>query len=158
MNQNTIIGIVVLLFIVAGGLWYMNSNKPDTVTEDAMMEEGAAENGAMMEGVVTVDLAEVAGSDTTQTGTAVLTEIDGQVEVVLTVSPALETSQPAHIHAGDCPGVGDVVYPLENVVDGASTTVLDITMADLEGENLAINVHKSADEVSVYTACGELGL
>jgi len=60
---------------------------------------------------------------------------------------------------GACPGVGAVKYPLTSIVNGASTTVLSVTLDQLKKElPLAINVHKSATEVSTYTACGPLDI
>lgn len=93
-----------------------------------------------------------------QSGTAVLEEADGKVKVMIDLSGTkYKDAQPAHIHIGVCPGVGAVKYPLTNVVAGKSTTVLMVTMADLAAAGpLAVNVHKSASEASVYTACGGL--
>jgi hypothetical protein len=93
-----------------------------------------------------------------QSGTALLEEIDGKVKVMIDLTGTkYKDPQPAHIHIGVCPGVGAVKYPLTNVVAGKSTTVLTVSMADLAAAGpLAINVHKSAAEASVYTACGSL--
>src|SRR5205823_14923234 len=93
-----------------------------------------------------------------ETGTAVLTEVNGKVTVVITVigEPAGAT-QPAHIHDGQCgPTLGKVVYPLTNVVNGVSTTTIDATMAQLKSAKYGINGHKSAAEINVYTFCGNL--
>ena len=66
-------------------------------------------------------------------------------------------SQPVHIHVGSCPEVGEVKYPLTNVLDGESVTTLDVTLEQLEIElPLAINVHKSVTEASVYISCGDI--
>ncbi len=104
----------------------------------------------------TVSLA--AENNSGQLGTATLEEVDGKVKVMVDLSGTkYKEAQPAHIHIGVCPGVGAVKYPLANVVAGKSTTVLTVTMADLAAAGpLAINVHKSAKEASVYTACGAI--
>ncbi|GIK83636.1 MAG: hypothetical protein BroJett025_02580 [Patescibacteria group bacterium] len=96
-----------------------------------------------------------------QSGTATLVENDaGQLTVTLQITGGEYTApQPAHIHVGACPEVGTVEYPLTNVVGGNSVTVLDdVSLASVTGVagGLAINVHKSAAESSVYTACGNL--
>lgn len=93
-----------------------------------------------------------------QYGTAVLEEVDGKVKVMIDlIGTKYQAAQPAHIHIGVCPGVGAVKYPLTNVVAGKSTTVLTVSMADLAAAGpLAINIHKSAADASVYTACGGL--
>ena len=152
MNKNLLIGLVILL---VGGLWYFSSRQPayaptdtaDTVTEDEAM---------MAENQISLTLAEL--NDSGESGTATLVETDGTVTVTLALTGfSVGVSQPAHIHVGSCPEVGAVSYPLTNVVDGASATPLEVTLAQLEAEMpLAINVHKSATEASVYTACGDL--
>ena len=93
-----------------------------------------------------------------QYGTAVLEEVDGKVKVTIDLTGTkYSAAQPAHIHIGVCPGVGAVKYPLTNIMAGKSVTTLMVTMADLASQGpLAINIHKSAAESSVYTACGAL--
>lgn len=92
-----------------------------------------------------------------QMGTALLEEVNGKVRVTLSMTGTKMGTQPAHIHIGVCPGVGAVKYPLSSVVGGKSETMLDLTMVDLFNQGpLAINVHKSAAEAGVYTACGAL--
>ncbi len=108
---------------------------------------------------VTLNL--IARNNSGQDGTAtVTTGADGKTTVVLNlkVGPAGPgVPQPAHIHTGSCPDVGGVKYPLTNVVDGKSTTTgIDVTLATLTKDAYAINVHKSAPEVSVYTSCANV--
>jgi hypothetical protein len=84
---------------------------------------------------------------------------DGKVKVVLGMQGGTFTQpQPAHVHLGSCPKPGAVKYPLNNVVNGKSETILDINLSEVleSKEKLAINVHKSAAESSVYTACGDV--
>lgn len=95
-----------------------------------------------------------------ESGTATLEDVNGKVVVTVALNGFVSgVSQPAHLHVGACPGVGAVKYPLTPVVNGASVTTLNVTLADLKSQlPLALNVHKSASEVSVYTACGLLAL
>jgi hypothetical protein len=99
-------------------------------------------------------------NDLGQSGTAVLTETkEGKLNVKLSMSGGKFTlPQPAHIHVGSCPNPGAVKYPLNNVVNGMSETVLDVKLDDVmkSADKLAINVHKSAAESKVYTACGDI--
>lgn len=94
-----------------------------------------------------------------ESGQATLTSIDAthtRVEVTLSGGPA-DVPQPAHIHDGSCANLNPVPkYPLTNVVNGASTTIVPVALTDLLGGKFAINVHKSAAEVSVYVACGDI--
>jgi hypothetical protein len=86
---------------------------------------------------------------------------------------------PAHIHEGTCEELGDVVYPLEDVsgeavssTEGAtpesqaegepgdviarSRSQVDASLDDILAGEHAVNVHKSADEIDVYIACGNI--
>jgi LPXTG-motif cell wall-anchored protein len=90
-----------------------------------------------------------------QSGTAVLTPDGSGTKVVLTLSNA-PGPHPAHIHSGSCPDVGAVVYPLTAVSDGKSETTVAASIADILKQPMAINVHKSPQEVPVYTACGNV--
>lgn len=91
-------------------------------------------------------------------GTATLTAMGNQtkVELSLTGEPS-GASEPAHIHAGQCgPTLGAVKFPLKNVEDGKSTTVVNAPLDSLLNGQFAINVHKSAAEIQTYVACGNL--
>lgn len=104
----------------------------------------------------TVKLGALNGSG--ETGTATLTPEGDKtkVEVVLDGAPA--TAQPAHIHQGSCAKLDPKPkYPLENVVGGKSTTTLPVSLGTLTGGGYAINVHKSAQDVKTYVACGDIG-
>lgn len=95
-----------------------------------------------------------------QTGTAVISEgPEGNAVVTLTMTGgSFVEPEPAHVHLGSCPTPGAVKYPLNNVVAGSSVTTLDASYEDLTQatEKLAVNVHKSAKESNVYTACGNI--
>jgi hypothetical protein len=97
------------------------------------------------------------GRDGNQSGTATLTAKGDKTEVVLNIKPGpAGVAQPAHIHVGTCPVPGAVKFPLANVVDGKSTTTVEIALKDLLEDTYAINVHLSAAEASKYVACGDL--
>lgn len=93
-----------------------------------------------------------------ESGVANLKDTSGMVTVTLNLTGYTpNVVQPAHIHIGVCPGVGDVKYPLNSVVNGKSVTVLDVSLAQLKQQlPLAINVHKSATAITTYTSCGAL--
>ena len=98
-----------------------------------------------------------AGRDGDQPGTATLTAMDTKTEVVLNIKPGpAGVAQPAHIHVGTCPVPGAVKFPLANVVDGKSTTIVEVALTDLLKDNYAINVHLSAAEAAKYVACGDV--
>lgn len=90
-----------------------------------------------------------------QTGTAVLTTEGSGTKVVITLSNA-PGPHPAHIHSGSCPTPGAVVFPLTSVANGRSETVVAASIADILRAPHAINVHKSPQEIPVYTSCGNV--
>jgi hypothetical protein len=84
------------------------------------------------------------------------------------VSPA----RPAHIHAGNCVELGDVVVPLNDLTAPvgesvgqadmatpaeSSFTNVPMTLDAILAADYAINVHLSAERIDTYIACGELG-
>ena len=111
---------------------------------------------------ITIPLNEQNGSG--QSGSATLTDNNGQLTVVLNLSNGSSVAQPAHIHKGSCANLDpNPLIPLTSVVNGASTTNIDLTanasvksLSDLMSGQYAINVHKSAAEAKVYVACGDI--
>lgn len=92
------------------------------------------------------------------TGTVTLTDLgEGRTQVEVDVVPNGNLDMPAHIHPGSCADlVPQPKHPLENVVDGASTTIVRATLAELTAGGLAVNVHKSNEDLATYTACADL--
>jgi hypothetical protein len=121
--------------------------------EEAAEEPPAATEAAGGE-AVTIDLAEQSGSG--QSGTATLEPADGMVRVTLELENPPADPQPAHIHSGTCPEVGDVVHPLTNVEDGSSETEVAVSLEELQGGEFAINVHQSEADIATYVACGDI--
>jgi hypothetical protein len=146
--------------VIAGYIFMQNNNQQTPAENQEIMQQETTELQAtttmMKENEMTVMLEADKSNNSTQSGTATLTEENGKVKVMIDVS-AMGTAQPAHIHAGTCPDVGAVVYPLTSVTDGKSETMIDTTLADLKTKgDLAINIHKSAQESKIYTSCGNL--
>jgi hypothetical protein len=106
-------------------------------------------------GPVTVTLATQNNSGVS--GTATLTPMGNQTQVVINVTgePA-GGSEPDHIHVGSCPTVGAVKYPLANVVNGTSTTMVNVPLSTLTAGTYAINLHESAQNIGKYIACGDI--
>ncbi len=97
-------------------------------------------------------------NNSAESGTAVLSDVSGKVKVAISlVGGPAGVSQPAHIHLGACPNPGAIKYPLANVVNGKSETILDLSLSDIKaGLPLAVNVHKSNADVKTYVACGDI--
>ncbi len=152
---------IILGAVIYGVIYYFFLNKNNGYNNKSSMNytspspSQAAPSSAMMSEIKVI-LKPV--NDSSQAGTAILKEENGQTKVTINLTGyTKDVEQPAHIHLGVCPGVGAVKYPLTSVVNGASTTVLSVTLDQLKKElPLAINVHKSKTEIANYTACGPL--
>src|SRR6476661_8337816 len=118
---------------------------------------GPVSHGYAQGKVVRVSLIDENGSG--EDGAAQLTDMgDGTTKVELIMLNAPEGAvQPSHIHKGSCANLDpNPAYPLNDVKEGKSTTVVKVPLADLTKEKYAINVHKSAAEATVYVSCGNL--
>ena len=79
--------------------------------------------------------------------------------------------RPAHIHAGSCERLGDVVVPLTDVAHAEGETVgrgsvtevkwsettVEMPLAEIVEGGHAVNVHESAGNIGEYVACGDNG-
>jgi hypothetical protein len=103
---------------------------------------------------VTMHAQNGSGEDGTATITA---KGDADVTVVLKLTNGMSVAQPAHIHKGTCANLDPKpLYPLTSATNGASTSEVMVSLAELEKGGYAINVHKSAAEASTYVSCGDI--
>lgn len=94
-----------------------------------------------------------------ESGTAVLHAEGDRTRVVVQLDNPVAGPQPAHIHLGSCPSPNPTpLFPLSGVVNGRSETVLDVNLGTLVAQAMAINVHLSPQEISVYVSCGDIVL
>ena len=93
-----------------------------------------------------------------ENGTARLTPQGGdKTQVVINLKGAPKTAQPAHVHEGTCAKIDPKPkYPLSNVEGGKSTSEVPASIDELTKSPHAINVHKSADDLKTYVACGDI--
>ncbi len=62
-----------------------------------------------------------------------------------------------HIHEGECPEVGKILYDLNTLKDGSSETPLEISVKELKEKlPLAVNIHTLEGENEVEVACGNI--
>lgn len=164
MKNNNALWVVVLLVIGIGG-WYMWSNGQNktvtsgteaTATPSAKVSPSNILSPVPTVPPKTVVMEQVGVSG--QSGSAVFQGDGDNTKVTLTmIGKQFSLPQPAHIHIGKCPTPGTVKYPLNNVVNGKSETVIAVKIEDLFADSpLAVNVHESVEKASVYTACGDL--
>jgi hypothetical protein len=96
-------------------------------------------------------------NDSGVTGTVSFGDLGGRTGVEITVNPGGNPDMPAHIHPGTCDDLTpQPKYPLLNVKNGVSKTVVPASIDELFAGNLAVNVHKSNDDLRTYTACVEI--
>jgi hypothetical protein len=102
---------------------------------------------------VVVPLAALNGSG--ESGTATLRAQGAQTLVTIELANGGTEKQPAHFHVGTCDTYQPrPLYPLKDVVNGASTTTLDVPIDKLVAGDLIINVHKSYSDIATQAACG----
>jgi hypothetical protein len=93
-------------------------------------------------------------------GTATLTDNgDGTTDVVLAVEGDDQTvPHPAHIHVdpGECLDAADIIADLTPVEGGASTTTVDVALADIQATEHVIIIHESVENIGNYIACAEI--
>lgn len=155
----TLIIIILLVLGTLGGYFLLGDKFPFAVPKTSTSRSIAQPTRQIYQPPVrevAVSLNEE--NDSKQYGTAMLKEEGGKIMVMIDLNGATQgIKQPAHIHLGNCPGVGEVKYPLTSLENGKSETVLNTTFDDLKKYlPLAINVHKSETEAKIYTACGNL--
>jgi hypothetical protein len=117
------------------------------------MDTGMAAGG-MMGG--TVQMSPVGTSGVS--GQAVLTDMNGQTQVVVTLTGATGTHQ-GHIHQGTCDAPGSVVAPLEPVTAGAnasSTSTVAVPIATVMNGQHIIAYHEAGGEPGAPIVCGAI--
>jgi hypothetical protein len=98
-----------------------------------------------------------AQNDSGVTGTVEFTPVGQKTAIKIEVEPNGHLDMPAHIHPGKCDDMTpQPKFPLGSVKDGASTTVVPATIDELFDGTLALNLHKSNEDLKVSTACVDL--
>jgi hypothetical protein len=91
-------------------------------------------------------------------GAAVLTDLGDQTQVVIAVTgEPTAGSEPASIHRGQCGGqMLSTQYTLKNVEGGTSTTIIPVTLGDIETSNYAIALYESAANSLNLVGCSTI--
>jgi hypothetical protein len=111
----------------------------------------------------------VAGSGATKTvtltaagnsgvsGTATLTDVGGdQTQVVVAVEADHNRDMPGAITPGTCGAIDEsTIYYLNDTREGASTTLVPISLDDLTAKPFILHIHTAPDDASL-AACGEI--
>lgn len=95
-------------------------------------------------------------NDSGVSGVATLYADGDQTIVDITVEDA-GPIHPAHIHAGTCDDLtATPEYTLENVVDGSSISIVDVSLDDLLASDFSIDLHLSPDELGTMIVCAPI--
>lgn len=90
-----------------------------------------------------------------QHGTATLQAEGSKTRVTLKLTGGPADPQPSHFHTGTCEKYAPrPLYMLQSVVNGESSTTLDVPIDKLVNGDLVINVHRSLTDMATVTACG----
>lgn len=150
--------VVVGALILAGLLWYGVWLKESPKVENQTITGDLSEHDPPKQEFPVIVISIKSQNDSGQLGTARLEGMaDNKTKVILELTGGSFNQQPAHIHIGSCPNPGTVKYPLTDLESGRSETIVNTDLESMvKSGALAINVHKSEQEISVYTACGDL--
>lgn len=154
MSTKILLGAVVIIVVLSAIFLYISGTKKLQIQKPIPTETPSPTQVVVKQKEIVL----VEQNKSGQSGTVTLREENGKTTVLINISESqTKTAEPAHIHIGSCDKLGIIKYPLEDIVDGKSETVLEKTIDELLNElPLAVNVHKSAKQAKVYVSCGDL--
>ena len=122
------------------------SGQPDATTGQSQTAQDKPQAGPG-QSAITVQLQPKGNSGVS--GTATLTPQGNQTKVVVQLTGNTSgVAQPAHFHTGTCDKLDPKPkFPLADVVNGASSSVVSAPVAELTSGQYTINIHKSAAEI-----------
>ena len=82
---------------------------------------------------------------------------DGEKTIVQITVDGAGKDHPAHIHQGTCDDLDPYpAFPLKNVVDGESATLVDVSLDELLTGGYSIDIHMSVNELGTLVACSPI--
>ena len=169
MNKDKVGLVVIAVVIVAFVTINLNKrNVPSTISVDSNDQvslgtptDGSAKTVAPTTGRTVMGVMGIyGGASSGQTGQFAITELAGlrtRVRITLN-SYTPNVSQPAYIHSKQCNVIEGVIWPLTNVKNGYSETVLNVYYNDVASavSQYSVAVHKSTTEFATITSCGNI--
>jgi hypothetical protein len=124
----------------------------------APTETSSAQSGSMSATTGSQIFTVAAQHGSNETGTVTLGPSGtGKTAVSIDITGAPAEPQPAHIHKGTCANLDPApAYPLNNVVNGHSKTVVNVPLASLTAGGFAVYLHQSLTDIKDYVACSDL--
>ncbi len=99
----------------------------------------------------------LAKNGSSQTGTAVITQVGNGIEVAIAVAPAAPFGQPVEIRRGSCPEGGEFFEQLDSLVGGTMSRLLDKRHIDtLTTGGYTIVVHEGFASLGTIVACADI--
>jgi len=122
---------------------------------DASAPSSAGSSAVPVGAAKTVTLAE--SSDSGVHGTATFSDAGGgQTQVVISVEANLNRDMPGAVSKGTCSAIDEsTIYYLSDTRDGASTSVVPISLDALTASPFVVHIHTAPDDATL-TACGEI--
>jgi len=147
--------ILILLFLLIAlasiAAFVLFTNEPGSQEPTSSVQDTGGLFGESF-ALLSPSSAEIGGAD-------IVERALGTVEVRVALADDSLTPRPAHLHKGSCAQLGAIVFPLDDIVEGASKTTLEVSGEELRAQlPLVLNVHESADALAVSIACGEVPL
>lgn len=134
----------------------VDNTKPKNDQLSTPMQSDTSSTGASAQSPITVQIQPKDNSGVS--GTATLTPQGNQTRVVVQLKGAASNVvQPAHFHTGTCDKLDPKPkFPLADVVNGTSTSLVSAPVSELASGKYTINVHKSAADIKTSVACGNV--
>lgn len=160
MENRKFIIIAAAFMLIIGGLLFLNNktgNKIKIPGRNVFISPTVTVS-KVNDSILLRSIVLESQNDSGENGIALIQEKEGKLSVSLRITGSPSgTIQPAHIHLGSCGKMDDVLYPLSNLVNGESETIIDTTFKKLYKDlPLAVNVHKSEKEANIYVSCGNI--
>lgn len=155
MNKKTIAIVAVVAVVIVGFLVVrFFSAEPETETEERVGPPAGTPGPADVIDTTLVDLFEV--DESGQSGFATIDEFDDETQVVLQISGEPDSTRSASIRSGSCDNPGEVMFDLNDVVNGRSETSFGISADEIVGAGpFLIAVFATDDESEALVACGD---
>lgn len=153
MRNKMVLGAVLVLLVIAvasaaGYILFIRNNDSDNDSDTNQEESSSSEDDNSLR----IDLN--SKSDINQYGTATIKEENEKLAIELSLVNSPSTVQPVHIHRGTCDAPGEIIVNLTNVVNGRSSSVVDLTLDAVNDGNHVITGHRSAEALGTYDFCG----
>jgi len=149
MKRQYLTIIIVIAVILLGVIFLLNARGNSQDNQSGATDE------------IPADVVQITLDDKNESGMGGLgyyKEVGGKAEVefnLFATGPVRDTYK-AHIRSGTCGEPGDILYPLQDAVNGESETFLDMSLDELKAKFPLIVTASASDDVSSLVVCGYL--